>query len=117
MLHHCEEFSAKIPIDPWHHLVQGMQTHSWGIVIVCTPYSTFAARYLPTFSEVQLEQYDQLINKPNNDWDIFHWVTGTVKTLALVNNTCTCTHQQTERIILAVEQKWVRHILLVGRFG
>jgi succinate dehydrogenase assembly factor 2 len=37
--------------------------------------STFAARYLPTLNETQLEEYDHLINKPNNDWDIFHWVT------------------------------------------
>ncbi|XP_038051296.1 succinate dehydrogenase assembly factor 2, mitochondrial-like [Patiria miniata] len=37
--------------------------------------STFAARYLPALNDAQLEQYDQLINKPNNDWDIFHWVT------------------------------------------
>ncbi|XP_022103273.1 succinate dehydrogenase assembly factor 2, mitochondrial-like [Acanthaster planci] len=37
--------------------------------------STFAARYLPGLNESQLQQYDQLINKPNNDWDIFHWVT------------------------------------------
>ncbi|XP_033638045.1 succinate dehydrogenase assembly factor 2, mitochondrial-like [Asterias rubens] len=37
--------------------------------------STFAARYLPTFDKTQLEQYDFMINKPDNDWDIFHWVT------------------------------------------
>ena len=24
----------------------------------------------------QLVQYDQLINRPNNDWTIYYWITG-----------------------------------------
>lgn len=58
--------------------------------------STFAAKYLNTFSEKQLNDYDtyvqvygivcfqknaqsflyRLINKPSNDWDIFNWANG-----------------------------------------
>ncbi|XP_041483067.1 succinate dehydrogenase assembly factor 2-B, mitochondrial-like [Lytechinus variegatus] len=36
--------------------------------------STFAGRYLEGFDEEQLDQYDNLINKPGNDWDLFYWV-------------------------------------------
>lgn len=38
--------------------------------------STFAAKYLPTFNAEQTHQFDSLINKPSNDWDIFYWVTN-----------------------------------------
>ncbi|XP_064480769.1 succinate dehydrogenase assembly factor 2, mitochondrial-like [Ornithodoros turicata] len=38
--------------------------------------STFAAKYLNTFTEEQLQKYDMLINLPSNDWDIYHWATG-----------------------------------------
>ncbi|KAJ8670600.1 hypothetical protein QAD02_001859 [Eretmocerus hayati] len=37
--------------------------------------STFAKKYLHSFSEEQLRQYDRLINLPSNDWDIFYWAT------------------------------------------
>lgn len=26
-------------------------------------------------SEIQLQQYDRLINEPSNDWDIYYWAT------------------------------------------
>ena len=39
-------------------------------------FSTFAAKYLDTLNAVQLESYDKLINRPSNDWDIYHWITG-----------------------------------------
>lgn len=38
--------------------------------------STFAAKYLKTMTPDQIEQYDKLINKPSNDWDIYYWATG-----------------------------------------
>lgn len=38
--------------------------------------STFAAKYLPTMNESQTEMYDNLINIPSNDWDIYYWATG-----------------------------------------
>lgn len=38
--------------------------------------STFAARYLDTFDEKQVNLYDKLINLPTNDWDIFYWATN-----------------------------------------
>ncbi|KAL7286131.1 hypothetical protein TKK_0019574 [Trichogramma kaykai] len=38
--------------------------------------STFAHKYLNGFNEKHLRQYDQLINIPSNDWDIYYWATG-----------------------------------------
>ncbi|XP_044257917.1 succinate dehydrogenase assembly factor 2-A, mitochondrial-like [Tribolium madens] len=37
--------------------------------------STFVDKYLKSFTESQLEQYDKLINGPSNDWDIYYWAT------------------------------------------
>lgn len=38
--------------------------------------STFAARFLDSMNEVELKDYDRLINLPSNDWDIYYWATG-----------------------------------------
>lgn len=38
--------------------------------------STFAKKYLNDFNDKHLNQYDQLINIPSNDWDIYYWATG-----------------------------------------
>jgi len=38
--------------------------------------STFAGKFLATMSEIELRDYDRLINLPSNDWDIFYWATG-----------------------------------------
>lgn len=38
--------------------------------------STFASKYLKTMTVEQVQQYDTLINKPSNDWDIFYWATN-----------------------------------------
>lgn len=38
--------------------------------------STFAARYLKDFNADQTKLYDELINQPTNDWDIFYWATN-----------------------------------------
>ncbi len=38
--------------------------------------STFAAKYLECMNEVELKEYDRLINLPSNDWDIYYWATG-----------------------------------------
>ena len=35
--------------------------------------SRFAKKYLNSFNNEQLKQYDRLINLPSNDWDIFYW--------------------------------------------
>jgi len=42
--------------------------------------STFASRYLKDMTETQTSMYDQLINLPSNDWDIFYWATGVRET-------------------------------------
>jgi len=38
--------------------------------------STFAKQYLPGFDAKQLTLYDDIINKPSNDWDLYYWMTG-----------------------------------------
>ena len=38
--------------------------------------SNFADRYLASMSNEDLDTYDQLINTPSNDWDIYYWATG-----------------------------------------
>ncbi|XP_077561168.1 succinate dehydrogenase assembly factor 2-A, mitochondrial-like [Haemaphysalis longicornis] len=48
--------------------------------------STFAAKHLSSFSAEQLQQYDQLINVPSNDWDIYYWATGARQTPAEFEN-------------------------------
>ena len=42
--------------------------------------STFAGKYLNSFNKEQLNLYDELINKPSNDWDIYYWATGVKET-------------------------------------
>lgn len=37
--------------------------------------STFASKFLPAFNADQTLQFDRLINKPSNDWDIYYWAT------------------------------------------
>ena len=39
-------------------------------------HSTFANGYLDHMNDFQLDQYDNLINQPSNDWDIYYWATG-----------------------------------------
>lgn len=48
--------------------------------------STFAARYLHSFDEKQVKLYDDLINQPTNDWDIFYWATKVKPTPDEYNN-------------------------------
>lgn len=38
--------------------------------------STFAHKYLASLSPQLTHQYDELINGPSNDWDIYYWLTG-----------------------------------------
>ena len=42
--------------------------------------SHFAWKYLNTFDRKQLEEFDNLINRPSNDWDIYYWMMGKVIT-------------------------------------
>ena len=39
-------------------------------------FSTFASKFLDKLTDEQLIQYDSLINKPTNDWEIYYWATG-----------------------------------------
>jgi succinate dehydrogenase assembly factor 2 len=48
--------------------------------------SSFASRYLSKLTKNQLVQYDTLINKPTNDWDIYYWIVGTKPTPAEYEN-------------------------------
>lgn len=36
--------------------------------------SNFAAKFLNGFDEKQLKEFDVLINKPSNDWDLYYWI-------------------------------------------
>lgn len=38
--------------------------------------STFCSNHLKSFTEPQLAMYDELINKPSDEWDIYYWATG-----------------------------------------
>uniref|UniRef100_A0A8C4NEU1 Succinate dehydrogenase assembly factor 2, mitochondrial n=1 Tax=Eptatretus burgeri TaxID=7764 RepID=A0A8C4NEU1_EPTBU len=42
----------------------------------CLLLSIFAKEFLERLSPSQVDLYDRLINKPSNDWDLFHWITG-----------------------------------------
>jgi len=35
---------------------------------------TFASQYLDKLTEPQLDMYDQIINLPSNDWEIYYWM-------------------------------------------
>lgn len=48
--------------------------------------STFAARYLENMDMSQVKLYDDLINQPTNDWDIFYWATNVKPTPDEYNN-------------------------------
>lgn len=48
--------------------------------------STFAARYLNSLDEKQLELYDDLINQISNDWDIFYYATNVKPTPSEYDN-------------------------------
>lgn len=48
--------------------------------------STFAARFLEKFDEKQLHLYDNLINQPTNDWDIYYYATNVKPTPAEYDN-------------------------------
>lgn len=48
--------------------------------------STFASRYLKDMTNTQTSMYDQLINLPSNDWDIFYWATGVKETPSEFDN-------------------------------
>uniref|UniRef100_A0A023EHG8 Succinate dehydrogenase assembly factor 2, mitochondrial n=1 Tax=Aedes albopictus TaxID=7160 RepID=A0A023EHG8_AEDAL len=48
--------------------------------------STFAAKHLDSMDAKQTKLYDQLINMPTNDWDIFYWATGVKPTPAEYDN-------------------------------
>ncbi|EAT42625.1 AAEL005866-PA [Aedes aegypti] len=48
--------------------------------------STFAAKHLESMDVKQTKLYDQLINMPTNDWDIFYWATGVKPTPAEYDN-------------------------------
>nr|XP_002124208.1 succinate dehydrogenase assembly factor 2, mitochondrial-like [Ciona intestinalis] len=53
------------------------QSRKRGISENCLIFSTFAAKYLNSFSPEQIEIYDKILNKPNNDWDVYYWMVGT----------------------------------------
>ena len=49
-------------------------------------HSTFASAYLKKLSPSQLDLYDDIINRPNNDWQLYYWMTGKEETPAEYDN-------------------------------
>ncbi|XP_066256571.1 succinate dehydrogenase assembly factor 2-A, mitochondrial-like [Euwallacea similis] len=48
--------------------------------------STFVAKHLNQFTVDQINTYDELINGPSNDWDIYYWASE-VKEIPIEYNT------------------------------
>ncbi|XP_056134501.1 succinate dehydrogenase assembly factor 2, mitochondrial [Lampris incognitus] len=75
----------EIPLPPWEEKSGEpidikrrrllYESRKRGMLENCILLSLFAKRYLNTMSELQLKQYDRLINEPSNDWDIYYWAT------------------------------------------
>ncbi|XP_062868888.1 succinate dehydrogenase assembly factor 2, mitochondrial [Trichomycterus rosablanca] len=81
-----EPHLIEIPLPPWEEKMNESldikkkrllyESRKRGMLENCILLSLFAKRYLESMSESQLRQYDQLINEPSNDWDIYYWATG-----------------------------------------
>ncbi|CAH0564139.1 unnamed protein product [Brassicogethes aeneus] len=37
---------------------------------------SFAKKYLDTFTEEEVDEYDKLINIPSNEWVLYYWASG-----------------------------------------
>ncbi|XP_028812371.1 succinate dehydrogenase assembly factor 2, mitochondrial [Denticeps clupeoides] len=80
----------EIPLPPWEEKKGEpidikrrrllYESRKRGMLENCILLSLFAKQYLNTMNEAQLRQYDQLINEPSNDWDIYYWATETQPT-------------------------------------
>merc|ERR1711872_464457 len=53
------------------------QSRKRGISENCLLFSTFCQRYLHELSEKDLQDYDNLLNDYNNEWDIYYWMVKT----------------------------------------
>jgi len=62
------------------------QSRKRGMAENCLLLSTFAKKNLPTFNAEQLKLYDDIINKPSNDWELYYWMTATKPTPAEFDN-------------------------------
>ena len=49
-------------------------------------HSTFASSHLKKLTASQLDQYDDIINRPSNDWQLYYWMTGREETPAHYDN-------------------------------
>ena len=48
--------------------------------------STFASAHLKSLTPPQLDLYDDIINRPSNDWQLYYWMTGREETPADYDN-------------------------------
>lgn len=62
------------------------QSRKRGIKENCLIFGTFADKYLKTFSMDQLNLYDKLLNKADNEWEIYYWMTGTERVPEMFDN-------------------------------
>ncbi|XP_072236783.1 succinate dehydrogenase assembly factor 2, mitochondrial [Leuresthes tenuis] len=75
----------EIPLPPWVEKADEpidikkrrllYESRKRGMLENCILLSLFAKQYLNTMTDIQLQQYDRLINEPSNDWDIYYWAT------------------------------------------
>ncbi|XP_069757757.1 succinate dehydrogenase assembly factor 2, mitochondrial [Narcine bancroftii] len=81
---------VQIPLPPWIERTNEpldtkrarllYESRKRGMLENCILLSFFAKKYLNVMTEKQLSLYDNLINKPTNDWDIYYWMTETKPT-------------------------------------
>lgn len=79
----CQRFIHKIEFEAnaWVYSSRLLyQSRKRGMLENDLLLSTFAAKYLNNMTAEQMEMYDNLINKPSNDWDIFNWALGSKPT-------------------------------------
>ncbi len=63
--------------------------------------STFANTYLGSLTSSQLDLYDDIINRPSNDWQLYYWMVGKEDTPANHDNEVMDmlkTHARNERL-------------------
>jgi len=80
----------EVPLPPWEEKIGEpvdikrkrllYESRKRGMLENCILLSHFSKLYLDTMTEVQLHQYDRLINEPSNDWDIYYWATEAMPT-------------------------------------
>lgn len=62
------------------------QSRKRGIKENCLIFGTFADEHLASFSSAQLDLYDDLLNRSDNEWDLYYWMTGSERVPEMFDN-------------------------------